>query len=247
MPADAPRLSSHWLDASGGLGYHWRALRYRQRLWLPFARQVGRWLEAWHPPTTDLVLVGPSAGYALDTAFLDRFARITVLEPDRLARMLLRRRFPAASLRMADIDIFALPDGPAALAHARPDAAILFCNVIGQRLDADTAPPWRQVQQAALSGHHWASWHDVFSAPRPPHRLPEPTGHPDGAAVARRLWAGMACEVVDHGTLGWGPAADYALWQLTPRQWQVIEWVRHAPTPPADLTETGRSPRPAPT
>ena len=229
MSADTPRLSPHWLDASGGLGYHWRALRYRQRLWQPFAAQVGRWLDAWRPPTRELVLVGPSAGYALDAAFLARFARIVVLEPDRLARALLRRRFPDAALLAADVDAFALPHGPAALARAWPEAAILFCNVIGQRLDADTAPPWHAAQRAALDGHHWASWHDVFSAPQPPRQLPDPAGHPDSSAAARALWAGMACEVVDHGTLGWGPAAQYALWHLAPGQWQVIEWVRHAP------------------
>ena len=230
MPPAAPPLASHWLDASGGLGYHWRALRYRQRLWAPFIRQVGAWLADWQPPCRDLVLVGPSAGYALSAAFLDRFARITALEPDRLARALLRRRFAHAPIRFGTIDAFALPDGPAALAAHWPDAAILFCNVIGQRLDADTAPPWRQAQQAALAGHHWASWHDVFSAPQPPRHLPPGAHAADSAALARRLWAGIGCEVVDHGTLGWQAEPAYALWHLAPAQWQLIEWVSHRPT-----------------
>ncbi|TVT47960.1 MAG: hypothetical protein FHP94_11840 [Denitromonas halophila] len=229
MATPAPRLKSHWTDASGGLGYHWRAWRLRHRFWAPFLLQVGDWLDAWHPPTRELVLIGPSAGYALTERFLSRFSKITVLEPDRLARALLRRRFRGVPLQFAWLDVFSLPDGPAALARQWPDAAILFCNVIGQRLDTDTAPPWRLAQQDALAQHHWTSWHDVFSAPQAPRRLPASPidASTDSSAVARQLWAGIGCEVVDHGTLGWRREADYALWHLDTTQWQLIEWVCH--------------------
>lgn len=232
MSGQGPQLKSHWTDASGGLGYHWRAWRLGDRLWAPFLLQVGAWLDAWQPPSRELVLVGPSAGYALTSRFLARFSSITVLEPDRLARALLRRRFPDVPLRFAWLDVFSLPDGPAALAEQWPNAAVLFCNVIGQRLDADTAPPWRLAQHTALARHHWASWHDVFSAPQAPRCLPEaPTGpDTDSAEVARQLWAGIGCEVIDHGTLGWLTDADFALWHLAQTQWQLIEWVRHRPT-----------------
>ena len=69
-------------------------------------------------------------------------------------------------------------------------------------------------------------------APQAPRRLPESPiiASTDSAAVARQLWGGIGCEVVDHGTLGWRPEADYALWHLDTDQWQLIEWVRHCPT-----------------
>jgi hypothetical protein len=74
------------LHPSGGLVYHWRAWRWRRTPWAPFHDQVRRWLTDWRPEAGQLVLVGPSGGYALSSQFLERFRKITVLEPDDLAR-----------------------------------------------------------------------------------------------------------------------------------------------------------------
>ena len=227
-----PVLRNRWLDASGGLGYHMRAWRYRKRLWAPFIEQVGAWLREWRPPSDTLVLVGPSAGYALDTEFLQRFSRCVMLEPDPLARWLLRRRFASLDWQHAAFDVFA-DGGLDALQRHFPSAAIVFCNVIGQAMDAHETARWRPTQCAALRGHHWASWHDVFSSAAPPTRLP--TEHdaalaPDAAsAVAARAWRGQGCAVVDHGTFGWLPGARHALWHLAPAQWHVTGWVTHTP------------------
>lgn len=87
------------LSPSGGLTYHLRALRWRRRLWTPFRAQVAAWLAAWQPPCSELLLLGPSAGYTLDPAFLSRFAAIHAVEPDPLAHWLLRRRFPGLAAR----------------------------------------------------------------------------------------------------------------------------------------------------
>lgn len=51
------------LDPAGGLGYHWRAMRYRHRLWAPFISRVAGWLHAWQAPTTHLVIVGSSSDH----------------------------------------------------------------------------------------------------------------------------------------------------------------------------------------
>lgn len=130
------------LSPSGGLTYHLRALRWRRRLWAPFRAQVAAWLAAWQPPCSELLLLGPSAGYTLDPAFLSRFA------------------------------------------------AILFANLLGQV-------------------------HDTAAT----------------AALARQLWAGQRVKVADHGTAGLaaGGPSELALWPLTPRRWQLVAWVRHAP------------------
>ena len=49
------------------------------------------------------------------------------------------------------------------------------------------------------------------------------------AEVARRLWAGLRCAVVDHGTFGWLPETQHALWHLAPHQWHVVGWGVHRP------------------
>ena len=226
-------LRNRWFDVSGGLGYHARAWRYRRRMWRPFIAQVGEWLRGWRPPCDTLVLVGPSAGYALDARFLQAVSRCVMIEPDPVARWLLRRRFSAVNWHCDDIDVF-VHGGLDALPRRFPAAAILFCNVVGQALDAMDTARWRDTQCAALRAHHWASWHDVFSSSAPPTRLPAPddTARPhDAEVVAARAWAGQGCHVADHGTFGWQPRARYALWQITPNQWHVIGWVDHAPEP----------------
>ena len=86
MNSDCPPLADHLLAPSGGLVYHLRALRHRHGLWAPFQRVVADWLAGWQPGRRELVIVGPSAGYALPAGFLRRFERVTALEPDPLAR-----------------------------------------------------------------------------------------------------------------------------------------------------------------
>lgn len=221
------------LDASGGLAYHWRAWRGRHR-WAPFATTVADWLRAWQPSGGDLVVVGSSAGYTLDPAFLARFPRITVLEPDPLARYLLRRRFPEVAFSFPDLDCLSLPEGPARLAADFPQAAILFANVLGQVRDAAALPDLAAALGNALASRAWASYHDLLSAPEAPRApLPEilPAGG-DPAELARRLWTGRAVTVTDHGTAGLLPGpARLALWPLAPRAWHVVAW-QVSPAPP---------------
>lgn len=223
-------LRNRWFDASGGLAYHARAWRYRERLWRPFTAQVGEWLRDWRPPCDTLVLVGPSAGYALDAGFVHSFTHCVMIEPDPLARWLLRRRFPGVDWHEDPIDVFA-NGGPTMLQRRFPAAAILFCNVVGQAMDATDTTRWCRSQSSALRAHHWASWHDVFSSSAPPSHLPAPEDTAlaqDAEIAAARAWTGQGCRVADHGTFGWLPEARYALWQLAPGQWHVIGWVTHA-------------------
>lgn len=223
-----PRLRDHLLDASGGLRYHWLAWR-RRAAWQPFHARLATWLDAWRPDRDALVLVGPSAGYALCASFLARWREITVLEPDPLARFLLRRRFPCTPLRFARLDALALPDGPAALAAQFPDAALLFCNLLGQIGDAEEVAQRGAALRQALAAHAWASWHDVLSSRAQPSGV-MPAEASSAAALARALWRGQAVEVVDHGAFGLvGTPGQFATWALAPDAWQVVEWAVHAP------------------
>lgn len=222
---------------SGGLFYHLRARRYRATLWRPFHAAVAAWLAAWQPGRPHLVLVGPSGGYALPAPFLQRFARVTVLEPDPLARFILARRFPGVAFRFAASAGLARPEGFAWLAERHPDAALLFCNLLGQEPIGQGAGfergVWLAGLASALSGRAWASWHDLASTARAPQRhgvirLPRAQAL---EALLARYWAGGELEIVDHECTGLCPdlPREYAIWPLRPGQYHLVEWLCREP------------------
>ena len=91
--------------ASGGVLYHWRALRSARR-WAPFRDAVATWLNAWAPVQTELVLIGPSAGHTLPTAWLKRFEHIHAYDLDPLAPPLFRLRHRGARVCFHRRDVF---------------------------------------------------------------------------------------------------------------------------------------------
>ncbi len=222
---------------SGGLVYHARAWRWGNRLWAPFHDQVRRWLTDWRPPASHLLLLGPSGGYALSRPFLERFDRLTVVEPDPLARRLLVRRFPGRAFAFAGDPGLARADGFARLARAWPDAAFLFCNLLGQDLtgapDGFDRPAWLRRLPADLAGRHWASWHDLAATDQAPTRH-DPVDLPRGEdleASLARFWQGRGPDhplaIHDSGCAGLLPDAPrrLAVWQLAPGRHHLIEWL----------------------
>ncbi len=227
-PATVP-----WLHPSGGLVYHGRAWRWRRTLWAAFHDQVRRWLTDWRPAARPLVLVGPSGGYALTSQFLERFAPITVLEPDPLARRILARRFPEHAFAWRSGERLARAGGFRWLADSHPDAAFLFCNLLGQLPQGAGAGfdrrAWLSELEPALSGRAWASWHDVASTDRPPdrHDALSLAGALPLDAVLAHYWRGGELAIHDHGCDGLCPARPraYALWPLRPGRWHLVEWL----------------------
>lgn len=224
---------SYLFHPSGSLPYHLRALRWRHTLWAPFHARVRRWLTDWRPETKHLVLIGPSGGYVLAAQFLERFARITVLEPDPLARWWLRRRFPGVVFDWGESGYLAKPGGFARLAVTYPEAAFLFCNLLGQELqgqpvDFDRAA-WLAELDPALKGRAWASWHDLASTTR------APEGHVPACLdraiplddLLELIWRDGFLEITDHETAGLCPTSPrrHALWHLAPRRHHLIEWL----------------------
>lgn len=222
-----------WLHPSGGLVYHLHAWRYGTTLWPAFHAHVHDWLAGWQPDANHLVLVGPSGGYALDAGFLGRFERITVLEPDGLARHLLSRRFPRSAFRFDTSFNLSRPDGFQRLAQRYPDAAFLFCNLLGQCLVGQASNfdrrAWLSDLAPALKGRSWASWHDLASSHREPDsrasfqlQRAEPL-----EGVLGRFWRGGELTIHDHECTGIASDAPrrYALWELRPGQYHVVEWL----------------------
>jgi hypothetical protein len=231
-----------WLHSSGGLVYHLRAWRWRRKLWRPFHAVVTSWLQDWRPTARHLVLIGPSGGYALNAQFLARFDQIDVLEPDPIARYLLRRRFPELNFQFADSAWLASPNGFETLAQRYPNAAFLFCNLLGQQLVGAAADwlrqdsprqDWLRGLEPALRGRAWASWHDLASTNRRPSRF-SPQAQPAAESVDEviaQFWLGGEIEIHDHDSAGISPdsARQYAIWQLCSKRYHLIEWIAVMP------------------
>ena len=126
---------------SGGLQYHLRAA-FNHKRWRPFCEYVEEWLLEWRKQprmvgVSTLVLVGPNAGYTLSHAFISSFQNVIVVEPDPLAFALFEARFNCRA-RWVHQDYFDLkskspdPEKLKGLFLAYPNAAFLFCNILGQ-------------------------------------------------------------------------------------------------------------------
>lgn len=231
----------HLLHPSGGLIYHLRAWRWRRTLWAPFHDQVRRWLTDWRPDANNhaehLVLVGPSGGYALSRPFLERFRRLSVLEPDPLARRILARHFPTCRFVWENVPRLAEPEGFRLLVESFPDAALLFCNLLGQipvgASEGFDHRAWLDSLEPSLTGRSWASWHDLASTDRRPDlRAALALARAEELeSVLGHYWRGGECggelEIHDHGCAGLCPehARQYAIWHLAPKRYHLIEWL----------------------
>lgn len=202
-------------------------------------------MESWVSGRDDLVLVGPSAGYALSAAFLETFRTVTALDPDPLALGLLRLRFPKVRWRFSTRDFFLGPKrrlNPrsfTALAAAYPGAAFLFCNVLGQlpflaKDDPNRRFDWAHDFAAFQQTHSWASFHDLWSATA---ATPHGTWRPPPLPGERRIiesvkkfgLEGRQVEIRDHDTSDLFDArADRLLWtwQITKSELHLLEGVR---------------------
>lgn len=227
------------LNPAGGLRYHWRARRHVRR-WGTFVEPLAGWLAEWSPAAEALLLVGPSAGWCLPDAVLGRFARVDVLEPDPIARLLLARRLRRLGCEMRPHARDYLTGDPARLTELRrdfPGHAILFCNVLGQARffcpeleDAERSLAWKEALMAALDGSAWATFHDRLSGRLVP-RLG--IGAASGAALsdedlAAAFYDGDG-ELITHGTDGLFPRLPrrYFAWELIPGRHYLIEAIRH--------------------
>ncbi len=236
------------LTPSGGLVYHLRALRYRSSLWAPFRASLASWLGSLRlAAASELLLVGPSAGHCLPLSWLERFERLTLLEPDPVARRLLALRLPRKQLEVEARDLLLAPllsgsAGLDAVLERRPGAAVLFCNVLGQLHFALSDEQQQRFQTEfarrivpALSGRAWASFHDHWSLEWSSGAAAVPGrasfgGRPSDAALAEAWFGqeGPTVTVIDHGTGQLFPATlthEYFSWQITPSALHVIEAV----------------------
>lgn len=230
---------------TGGLVYHLRALRYG-RAWRPFRAAIARWLTQVLPPSEELVLVGPSAGHCLPMDHLRRFERLVVLEPDALARSILKRRLRHDRVELRTGDELVEPllrggPGLVQLLSQRPRAAVLFCNLLGQLTLALSEPQqahfeaeFRKRVWPRLEGRAWASFHDHWSLDVDDTSPSVVSGElcfdarPSEDELGRAVFGptGPPVSVLDHGTTELFPselARRYFSWPIAARTLHVVE------------------------
>jgi hypothetical protein len=231
-----------WSPA-GGIRYHLRALRHRERAWRPFRAALEAWLSDWQPQASKLAIVGPSGGYCLPLAPLARFAQLIVFEPDPIARWVLRRRLAPRAVQFIAHDVWIEPllsGGSLPTPLLRDDTALLFTNFIGQlpflvppeRWDAWRAA-WCSQLWPLLERVPWASFHDRVSgsvAPRINGRLISAQRFSD--EQVRELYEperpGQIIELLDHSSrelLPEGRSYEYLHWPLMAGAHHLIEAV----------------------
>lgn len=247
LPAPTLLTDLHGLNNfAGGLRYHYNAWRFRHTLWRPYTNEVAQLLQQWAPQNAQLVVIGPSAGWHLPTAFLSQFETVVAIEPDPLARWLLRRRFPMVHWQFHHDDYFTpqhplgWSDNTARLFSDFPDAALLFAHFLGQMVGLHPlavaaeeqgeviATPvynhWKQKLNEQLQHRTWASFHDRLSGLQPPcaqQRQGETElSLPD---LQAHFWPTQP-QFYDHltGQIGAHLPHQYRIWQRKPKVWHVI-------------------------
>ena len=216
------------MNPAGGLIYHWRALMHG-KAWEDYRKNVLAFLKEWNPPREELILVGPSAGYSLDTHWLSSFDYLLGVEIDPLARWNFGRRHDV------DVDWIAgaiAPDlnGIERILTQYPESPVLFCNILGQVPSLfpqmEDVPDFHNRLLELLDGRMWASYHDRLSGQftRPPRSRHFPSSLPIEDVV--QAWK-LSGTILDHqtGTLGEGRECWVWPWEIRPGYTHLIEGV----------------------
>ncbi|MEO0316912.1 MAG: hypothetical protein RL404_589 [Pseudomonadota bacterium] len=158
-------------DTTGGLRWHLRAFLQRRR-WAGTTQQIADWLATVQPASTQLLLIGGSAGWMMSSRWLQRFGEIVLVDIDPWAPRLFRfnhgRVLRASGTTLHCVEADGL-QGLEALLNEYPQASVFFDNVLGQHLyrvrEIERAEAELDRIAARLQGRDWGSVHDLFSGP----------------------------------------------------------------------------------
>lgn len=241
-------------NVAGGLPYHALARRYHRMLWSDYASRVEQSLVRWAPPADELVVVGPSGGWLLPQSLLDRYVRVTAIEPDPMARWLLRRRFPGVAWSF-DVHDYFTPygdrpwrEGLHRLAERYPDQPIYFAEFLGQFIGLYPDAVAREEGDAVVEAPAFAAWkeefrqvfrhrpvfssHDRLVARQPPHTsFVDMPREPSASDLAVQLWHPEVA-VADPLSGGLFPEVprQVAVWQRQPGYWHAMELLANLPS-----------------
>jgi len=228
----------NFLNPAGGLKYHVQAWFHAHGLWKPYIQVIQNWIDSW--PLTErsqMILIGPSAGYSLSETWLDSFAHITICEIDPVARFLFVRRFPKIKSKTAWVtgSVFESTTSWNTFLSEHPNSPILFCNFLGQAQHLKLPLTLREIITPLLGSRPWASYHDRFSSSLKPHI--ERSAHPRALSTSEILEefynalpeSSGDLELYDHDTHFFGELdlneAHYFHWAYSQSWHHLIEGV----------------------
>lgn len=225
-------------NPTGGLTYHLRARRYRDTLWAPFRQQISILLDAWNPPEKELLILGPSGGHTLPTDFLERFDRLYLHDPDRLAPWVFRANhahIKSVEWSRRDLIFKNRRYEPELLLEEldhKPKAAVLFSNLLGQlpllNGNLEAFEEWWTALANGLAKRNWFSYHDLFSFEG---KANLPARLQPGEVVPQLVdWARAQerpLDLIDHGTseilhTQSLPELANLTWRLTPSRVHIV-------------------------
>lgn len=219
------------LRRSGGLQWHLRALR-NHRLHKPFRESISEFLHAWHPGGSQLILVGPSAGWFLPKSFLGRFLQLTLIDLDTSAPFFFALRHGRSLQHVGTQTMWVHTDFIEYLPRVlmtHPNSAVLFCNVLGQLgLERDDYETQLGKLSTLLAGRRWASFHDRYSTQLPKGSSVDASAFTSRENMNARMLRerGFVGEWTDHGTdtvLPSGILRHYFPWRIVPDRLHWIE------------------------
>lgn len=233
-------MLANLIHPSGGLKYHFRARRFQHSLWMPYLKQIDSWLSGLNVQKKNLMLIGASGGYTLPRSWLHSFQFIQVIDPDPLAKFIFLKNIEHSNVSwdkknyFVDINHFFRR-----LSQIPEDTFIVFCNFWGQIhfIYPDFVYSWPKNWETTilreLEKFNWASFHDIYSGVN---LLPQDVLIPKRP----RPWSSLSdtswletilpvdSQVTFHETPIFNIASSdtfqYGTWQITPKQWQLIEF-----------------------
>ena len=173
LPADGLRfLRDLWhAGGTGGLNWHLHAY-YRRAQWQDTTAQLELFLNQLTPGSSQLLLIGASAGWMMPPSWLQRFKHIDTYDIDPLASRLFDWRHGKA-LRTRGIRVqHHRQDALRTLGDVlqqHPEACVWFDNLLGQHRfrvrDEVQAEQEIAALKESLQGRNWGSVHDLYSGP----------------------------------------------------------------------------------
>jgi len=159
---------------SGGTRWHWRAWR-RAQSWRALSHAIDRYHRDFGPAGGELLLLGCSAGWMVQTSWLRGFSSVIAVDLDPLACWLFRLRHRGlARLKWYEADALEMLDS---LLTEYPRAAVFFDNMLGQQAliamekgkasasDLSAVESSLSLLKQRLEGRVWGSLHDRLSGP----------------------------------------------------------------------------------
>ncbi len=156
-------------NLTGGVLYHYLALKHRNHLWNPFKSSLSRFINGLSTDSNKLVLIGPSGGYCLPQKFITKLNKIEAFDPDLLAKIIFNSRHSPINIKWHSRDCLVNDQSSnfQILNQFKPSHIILLSNIYGQMRCLFKSErlynSWKVNFLNLIKGFEFISYHDIYS------------------------------------------------------------------------------------